>query len=420
VVRSISSVAVIRISGGLLLFVAQVLLARWMGAEQFGAYSFATAWCFTLAVLASFGWQGTGVRYIAQYLAENAGGKIAGLMRYSYRVTVLSGCALAALCVALLVCDSGLVEPAYRLPLLAAAPGIPVAAFFIVQSAHVRGFRLMALAFLPEQIIRPLLLIATGALIAAFLPGASAGYFVAASVFAFVGAALVQYLIFRQRLDPAIRGSAPEYARQLWLKTSAPLFLMSASRILLDNTTLFLVGFLLTPADTGIYTAALRTATLVGFINVIANVVVQPEISALYAQGRRNELQRLMLRIARLGLAVSTVMAIAIAVLGDYVLAMFGEEYGAAYATMAILVAGHVAINLFGPVTGLLIMTGHQNICARVFGLGVISNVALNFLMISGVGIEGAAAATVCNLFVMSLVLYRISVTRLGISPAVF
>jgi len=420
VVRSVGSVAMIRISGGLLLFVAQVLLARWMGAEHFGAFSFATAWGFTLAVLASFGWQGTGVRYIAEYLANNAHARIAGLMRYSYRISVLSGSAIAIITVAVLIAAPGLVEPAYHLPLLAAAPGIPVAAFFVVQSAHVRGFRWMVLAFIPEQIVRPLLLIAIAAVIALILPGATPEYFVAASVLAYFGAAWVQHVALRRRLDPAIRTAAPEYATVLWLRTSVPLFFMTGSRILLDNTTLFLVGILLTPADTGIYTAALRSATLVGFINVIANVVVQPDISALYSQGRRAELQQLIVRIARLGLAVSTVMAVAITVFGDYVLGMFGEEYREAYATMAILVAGHVLTNVFGPVTGLLIMTGHQNISAQVFGLGVISNVLLNLLMISRFGIEGAAAATAGNLLIMSFVLYRVSVKRLEISPAVF
>ena len=95
-VRSVGALSMVRLAGGLALFASQVLLARWMGHEAFGIYSYAWAWVAALASIASLGLPAASVRFIAGYRATAAHGRIRGLVRFATRATLAISLAIAA------------------------------------------------------------------------------------------------------------------------------------------------------------------------------------------------------------------------------------------------------------------------------------------------------------------------------------
>ena len=73
---------------------------------------------------------------------------------------------------------------------------------------------------------------------------------------------------------------------------------------------------------------------------------------------------------------------------------MFGAEFREGYPLLFILVIGVVLRSGVGPAESLLNMTGHQNICAGIFGAALAVNISLNLVLIPTYGLMGAAYAS--------------------------
>ncbi len=420
VVRSISAVAIIRISGGFLLYLTQILLARWMGIEAFGVYSFAIVWCWTLSVFSALGWQGSSVRFISQYLATGAKAKLIGFLRFASKIPLASGLLVFLMYCLLYWFSNDTINANYRTPLLVATLGVPINAFFIVQCAFARSFRRMPLATAAEQMLRPIVLISIAAFFTLTVPHTPVELFIAASIGSYVVAGILLLISLRRGLERSVKSAPAEREVGRWFKTSWPFFITSGSYVVLDNSSIFLVGLLMDPADTALLTAAIRTATLVAFINLTADAVLQPEISALHTQGKYDQLQPLVVRVSRLSFGFTAALSLFLIVFGEFVLAFFGLSFTEAYLPMIILVCGFCIVTAFGPLTGLLNMTGHQNITAIGFCVAAGSGIALCLLLIPLFGITGAAIAISGNLILLRCYLYLRIVQKLSIRPSIF
>ena len=81
---------------------------------------------------------------------------------------------------------------------------------------------------------------------------------------------------------------------------------------------------------------------------------------------------------------------------------------------MFILSVGMLARAAVGPAERLLNMLGERKQCAAIYALAFAVNLALCFVLIPRIGIEGAAAATSTALIVESICLYCVAKRRLG------
>ena len=84
---------------------------------------------------------------------------------------------------------------------------------------------------------------------------------------------------------------------------------------------------------------------------------------------------------------------VALVVLGDAILGLFGPGFAGGFAPMVILIGGHCVAVAAGSVGFLLVMTGHQREAAAAMGAVVVLNVVLNALLIPRFGAQGAAWA---------------------------
>ena len=91
-VRAVGGVSIVRASGGALLFLSQVLIAAWMGADDFGICRFAWACVAILATLAGLGVPGTSVRFIARYDAGGDPKRLRGLLRFCRTNKLAAAC----------------------------------------------------------------------------------------------------------------------------------------------------------------------------------------------------------------------------------------------------------------------------------------------------------------------------------------
>jgi O-antigen/teichoic acid export membrane protein len=415
--EAVGSVAVLRLSGGVLLFSSQILLAGWMGPEAFGAYSFAWAWIAVLSTVAGLGFNTTSVRFIPRYLAAARTAKARGLVRFGRILTLLVSCALAVLSISgiwLFVSDTP-----YRGPLIISCLAIPFLAFMHLEAGYARAFNWMATSTIAEQIARPTLLMAMGFVMVLTFDHASAEVFAALCALAYFIATAGQHAVVRGRIRRVLKVGETKLDARVWMGVSFAMLLMTGSQTIRMNSDLILVGLYLDPATVEIYTAAVRVATLVSFVFVVTNIVAQPTIASLYSLGRHLDLQHFVTTASRWMFLASLATASVILLFGTFFLGLFGPDFTAGYDALTILVIGHVLVSAFGPVTSLLAMTEHHRSAALAHGVSVLTGVVLNVVLIPFFGIAGAAVATSLNLVLTHAVLFYLVQRELGLCPSV-
>ena len=415
--KAVGAVAVVRLSGGLLLFLSQVLLAAWMGTEAFGVYSYAWAWVAVLGTIAGVGFGSTSVRFLATYRAQSAHSFMRGLLRFGRALTVASSLAvmLCGLTATLFMDPSSPYVGALRISFLA----IPALALLWLESSYARACNWMTLSVLAEQIARPAVLIVLGG--ALFLADAgSANAFVIACAAAYFIAAGGQHVVVRARLRTQVEDGPATRDVRAWLGVAVVMLLLNGAQMIRLNTDLLLVGWFLEPRDVGIYTAAVRTSTLVAFVMSVTSIVAQPDLAAMHAEKRHADLERFVSAACRSIFIASLAIGTLLGVFGYWVLERFGEEFVAAYPAMMILVAAHVLVAASGPMTSLLTMTGHQKAAATIVVASVFSAGILNAALIPPLGILGAAFATAANLLALQVALWVTVKRRLGLSVTPF
>ena len=411
--RAVGAVSTLRIAGSGLMLLAQMLLAGWMGVEAFGVYSYAWAWVAILGTLAGVGFGPASVRFIAKYRAESSTPRIHGVLRFGRILTLVSGTIISL--VAILIASIWASDSPYFDALRVALLAVPVLAVLNLEAAQARGFEWMALATCAEQVARPLLLIILALWLAEVAGRSSAIWFVAACTVAYLLATVGQHAVLRWRVRNTIHQCRAAFDVGIWLRVAIPLLLQSGAYIILINTDLVMLGFLLEPAQVGLYTAAMRVATLVLFVQVVSSLVAQPTIVALHTRDQRDDLQRFVTMATRWIFLASAMIGIAMMFLGGPILGLFGPDFVAGLPALWILVGAYVVVAGTGPVNTLLVMTGHQDWAALVFGVSVLTNVGLNLALVPSFGIVGAAMAVGGNLILTNIALLVLVRRRLGV-----
>jgi len=408
-VRSVGALSSVRLAGGLTLFVSQVLLARWMGHESFGIYSYAWAWVATLAAVAGLGLPAAGVRFVAAYRANKELARARGFMDFATRATLATsaGLAVAAIgIVAWVIPDSP-----YTSALQVAFVAIPALSLLNLDSAFARSFGRMALSASAEQLVRPLVLIVLGTLWVMWRPSLSAAGWALLCAIAYFAAAGWQHVTVRRRVAREVPPGEREYLARTWLRVGAGMLVLIVAQIIRVNVDIVAVGTLLGPGELGVYTAAVRVATLVAFFLSVSSLVAQPRMAEMYAQNRRDDLRRFVRSSTRMTSLVSLAIGLLLALVGRHVLALFGAEFVSGYRVLLILIAGHILAAASGPLTSLLMMTGRHDRAAAIHVLSMLVATALVVPLASRYGLPGAALGTSASL-VLTQVALRVAARR--------
>ncbi len=195
----------------------------------------------------------------------------------------------------------------------------------------------------------------------------------------------------------------PSYAARAWLAFALFLSLESGLLYLLQWTDQLLVGLFMTAADVGVYTAAVRLASLAAVPLIAVNSILAPTMAGMFGSRDREQLRQTYARFTWATLVLGLAIGSAVILLGRQLLDFFGPEFEFGYAALVIITVGHVVNAGTGSSGVLLGMTGHVR--WRLFNAGAtaILNVALNWLLIPVWGITGSAVATSSAIIAINL-----------------
>ncbi|MEL7049714.1 MAG: polysaccharide biosynthesis C-terminal domain-containing protein, partial [Pseudomonadota bacterium] len=220
--------------------------------------------------------------------------------------------------------------------------------------------------------------------------------------------------------DKPLSQQSVDYDFRYWLTLSAPLMIINACELLLQNADVLIISATLTPTDVAIYFAAAKTMSLIMFVHYAVGSAVANRFSALKARGDEDELKTFISDAVAWTFWPSLAAGAVILALGQPLLWLFGPEFLVGYPVMLILVVGFLFRSAMGPAEFILNMLGEQNRCAAVLVAAAILNVILNLIFVPWFGLLGAATATSIAMSVSALLQYLVVRSRLGYDVAIW
>ena len=298
---------------------------------------------------------------------------------------------------------------------------LPLLALTQLRQSAMLGFRRAVYAESPDRILRPLLMIVLVLILNLGFdrrldaPSAMAVHIAA------LGVALMTAHVLLWRAVPEIaRRAVPAYRTKIWLRASLPLLLVSAANLILGQIDILMVGSLMGAGDAGVYAVAVRIAGFVLFGLIAINAIAAPLISELFSAGRLDQLQAMLRATAWANAGFALAVSAAIMLAGDWILSLFGTDFTRGYGAMAICVGGYLISALAGSVGFLMTMTGHERQAARIMGVAVAANIALNLILIPIWGLMGAALATALTTALWNLAMLAYTRRELNINASAF
>lgn len=410
----------VRLTSAAILFVSQIALARWMGAEQFGIYVYAWTLVLVLGAIATLGLNIGAIRIVSELRERRSDDALRGFLAGSRVAVAVSALLLTAVAAgsAWLIEARGIAGPWITIAVIMLA--VPAYALTDLQDGICRGCARIASALLAPYILRPLfILCGIGGL---YLSGAhlDATQAAMAAVAATWAAWAIQTAIVARELKGVVPAGPRAFQTRTWAATSAPLMLMGVFDLAMQNIDVIVISNLLSPTDAGIYFAGAKTMALILFVHYAVGSAMSNRFAAIATRGDPEALKAAVRDAVRWTFWPSVAMAAIMLGLGSHLLSLFGPTFAAGYPVMCILAAAIVGRAAIGPAESLLNMTGGQRDCARSLMIAAGANLTLNLFLTPRFGIVGAAVAVSTAILLGAFLNWRAARRNLGLDIGIW
>jgi len=372
--------------------ILQILLARSLGATEFGVYAFSMSVLGIVSVFSRMGFETSAVRFTAAHMISESKEDVRNFTSFSESVVLLLSI-LSALMMQWIAAE--FVESNdLRNALYLTSYLVPLTALLKVRSAILQGKKRVLVAQIMSEIF-PIGVVAIGVAASLELYGAID----LESVFYIYIAAHFSAMLITVLIDGGIRvkgylmGLDMEKAG-IWLRASAQLLLVAGFSMILFQVDTVMVGIMVGTTEAGMYSVASKIAGVMVFMLASVNMVLSPIASELHVSRAHQQLQTIFSKGINAAILFSSFIAIILFATGRPILSIFGPEFVDAYWVLVILVIGQLGNNMVGSTGALINMTGHQALAGKILSLSAVFNIFLNYVLIRLLGIYGAAIAT--------------------------
>jgi O-antigen/teichoic acid export membrane protein len=405
----------IRVASAGIMFVSQILLARWMGGSEFGTYVYVWTWLMLLGDLVHLGVPLTAQRFVPEYTQAKSYDLLRGYLAGSRWITFTAGTAIAIIGALIVRAIETRLDSNVILPFYFACIALPIYAFTFMMDGLARSYNWINLALLSPYIVRPIMLIAAVGVLhfaRVRLDAATVMGVLAAATWL---TALTQLLQLDRRLKAVVAPGPKSYDFKLWLGTSLPVILVWGMYTLLTSTDVLVLKQFRPAEDVAHYYAAAKTLALISIIHFAVAATAAHRFTTYHVAGDRDGLAAFAAETVRWVFWPSLAASLIVIVLGRPVLMLFGPDFVAGYPIMAILAVGQLARASIGPAERLLNMLGQQRICAVAYAAAFTFNIVSCVLLAPRYGGIGAAGATAGAFVVESVLLFWIARRKLGL-----
>ncbi len=405
----------IRVVSAAIIYLTQILMARWMGRFDFGIYVYVWAWIGLLGALAPLGVAYAAQRFVPEYRTRGEDDRLRGFLVGGRWLCFGLGTAAAVFVAGLVYLLGDHVAPYYWGPFLIAALTLPIFTVGAIQDSIARSYNWIDLALLPAFVVQWLIILAVMAvfyLCGWALSAVSALWITCAAVWAVT---LAQLALLERRLGREVERGGRRYEVAAWLRTSLPIFLVDGFFLLLTYIDILVLQLFVGPDDVAIYHAATKTLALINFIYFAVSAASAHRFSEYHVVGDRAKLEAFIADTVRWTFWPSAALGLLMLALGKPVLMLFGPGFEAGYPLICVMMIGLLARASVGPSERLLNMVDEQSACAFVYATAFATNLVLCLVLIRPFGLEGAAFATASAVMLESVLLYIVTKRRLGL-----
>jgi len=380
--------------GKTLVLVIQVVLGRVLGAAAYGLYTLGYSIVTLMQWLGSLGLDQGVLRYCALYRSRGELDQVKATLRKAVQVASLTSALVGGM---LLAFSRPLANGFFSSPKLAGvlavfALALPFLAWTRISATFAQAqhdiYRMTVLQHVAQPLANVAFLLVALAL-GCRLYGA-VGAFVLCAVFS----ALLGFYYLRHSLPnprPPVRERADH--RPL-LRYSLVLMFAGLSFQLILRIPNLLLGHLAGAREVGVYGAGSSFALAFNFVPLVFAQPSLPLMVELHEAGQNRQLHRLYRTVTRWTLAAVVPMFLFLALFQDQVMRLFGHDFRGSGPVLAFLSLGWLVYYAKGPTSGILEMTGRQNLeLVNMAGIAVLVGMG-NYLVIPHYGAIGAAAVS--------------------------
>jgi O-antigen/teichoic acid export membrane protein len=405
----------IRVFSAALIYLSQILFARWMGSFEFGIYVYVWTWVMLVGDLCDLGLATAAQRFVPEYAARGALEYLRGFISRSRWLAVGSATTIAALAALLVKLMEPWLASYVVLPLMIACVTLPFYSLMQIQDGIARSQNWIHLALLPPYVVRHLvmLLLVSAAYLLNFPTTAETVVMAVAASFAVT--VLGQTIVLNRRLARSVAPGPKAYEAKTWFAVSLPILMVEGFYLLLSNTAILVLQQFRPPDDVAVFYGAAKTLTLIAFVHFAVSAAVAHRFSEYRVTADHARLKEFLADSIRWTFWASLVSTVVILGAGRFLLSLFGERFVEGYHLMFILAVGLMARAAIGPVERLLNMLGEQRACAFAYASAFVLNLLLCVALIPHLGVDGAAIGTTTAMIVESVLLFWVTRRRLGL-----
>ena len=418
--RNAGSAFLIRSASAGIIYLTQVLLARWMGRFEFGVYVYVWAWVGFLGMWAAGGIAPAAQRFIPEYRARDDEAGLRGFLLGSRWVSFGYGAIVGLLLAATVLLFTHNIPSYYWLPLLIGAAVIPIFPVSSVQDTIARCFNWIELGLIPNYVIHPLIICTAVAAMHFLGGGVNAVHGLVAASLGMWTMTLIQTALLRRRLKRTVPPGERRYELRYWMVTSLPIAFVDGFFLLLTYVDTLILQMFVGPAEIAVYYAATKTLAILNFIYFAVSAATAHRFAHYYVSGEHDKLAGFLKDAVRWTFWPSLALGTAMLALGKPILSLFGPGFTEGYPLMFVLAIGLMARASVGPAERLLSMQDQQIASAAIYACAFATNLALCLLLIPHFGLVGAAASTASAIVVESTLLFVVTKRRLGLHIFVF
>jgi O-antigen/teichoic acid export membrane protein len=403
-----------------LAYCSQLTIARIVGAETYGIYTYVIAWITVLSYLCASGFDVALLRFVPTYHADRAWELLKGAMQYAERLAIFVSIVTIIISILILSIWAHSLPRQLNETFFIGFALVPVWALLWIRCSAARAFGAVVLAVAPDRVMRDGALIVLIAF-AYFCLGWKIDAPLAMSstlIGSIVGLAVVSVTL-RQLRPRELETAVPVYAAAAWQRTALPLMIMGATEVFMNRTGILLLGWIGEANNAGIYSLAFNIAFVVTLPRTAINTLFTPTVSALFSHSERSVLQVLIAKSSWWMLVAATCAGTVLLALAEPVLGWFGADYRAGVPALQILLIGQMITAGAGSQMQVMTMTGHERIAAGLLVLMSGVHLVMSLGLIRSFGLTGAAIATCTTLILWNLAMAFYIWRRVHVLPGV-
>lgn len=406
----------LKIVGTLLNFAISITIARILGADSFGYYTFVLSIVAIAGLPIQVGLPTLILRELAKYRATGSWDKAKGIIKFSNCFVLMIWGAFAGIATLWMLSTRGgefIYLNSQKIWIIA------VCLTFTVALGRLRESMLQAsgkviLAQFGEKLINPAILLI---LIYTF---SQLGKIDSADVLSFnltaAMAALIMngYLVIRD-YSFKTRLLTPKYELKNWVTSMLPLGLLAGLNLINNQTDIVMLGLLSSSKEVAEYKVAFSFSALIIFAMSAIEAVIAPVIVRLYTLGKLDLLQIELTNAAQYSLISAILISAIFLVFGKSIInLLYGQEYAGSYYILVILSIGQIVNAATGSVHAALNLTGHERDTLKISVAAAAVNIVGNLILIGKFGGIGAALATTLSMIYLNVKLAVVLKSRTG------